>query len=80
VYSDLHNCRDVLSGVKVCPAKADTAGLIKEPQPLKVTTLEPGNKEHVKVMKDRKEFDDMRRSVNANIKKDVKKQNKRIRY
>jgi hypothetical protein len=31
-------------------------------------------------MKDRKEFDDMRRSVNANIKKDVKKQNKRIRY
>jgi hypothetical protein len=69
----------VLDGTKPCPTEGSLAGLIKDPETLDVTTLDPLDPEHVRIMRERKEFDDNRRSINNNIEKDAKKQTKRIR-
>jgi hypothetical protein len=46
---------------------------------LNITTLNPLNLEHIRIIREQKEFDDNCCSINKNIKKDAKKQTKRIR-
>ena len=69
----------MLDGTKPCPTEGSLEGLIKEPEPLEVTTFDPLDKEHVRIMRLRKEMDDNRQSINANIEKDAEKQTERIR-
>jgi Mg-chelatase subunit ChlI len=68
----------VLNSTKPCPTEGSLASLIKDLEMLNVTTLNPLDLEHVRIIRERKEFDDNCRSINKNIKKDAKKQTKRI--
>jgi hypothetical protein len=63
----------VLNSTKPCPIEGSLASLIKDLEMLNVTTLNPLNLEHVRIIRERKEFNDNCRSINKNIKKDAKK-------
>jgi hypothetical protein len=61
----------VLNSTKPCPIEGSLASLIKDLETLNVTTLNPLNLEHVYIIREQKEFDNNRRSINNNIKKDT---------
>jgi hypothetical protein len=80
VYRRLHDCSEILAGTKRCPNEPDLSGIISEPPPLDVSMLNPLDPHDREIMSNRWQFDDDRRSVNANVKKEAKKQRERICY
>jgi hypothetical protein len=67
IYAQMHSALDVLTGDALEPPKPTKDGLLKAQEPLDVSTLAHDNPEHVKLMINRKAFDDNVRSYNKTI-------------
>jgi hypothetical protein len=67
IYAQMHGALDVLTGDALEPPKPTKDGLLKPQEPLDISTLAYDNPEHVKLMIDRKVFDDNVRSNNKTI-------------
>jgi hypothetical protein len=79
LYTQIHDATDILTGVKTRSAYPSYEGLIGEPEPLDVTTLDPTNAIDRATMAVCKAFDDNRQSVNDNIERAADRQLVRIR-
>jgi hypothetical protein len=80
LYAQIHDATDILTGVKTRPAYPSYEGLLGEPEPLDVTTLDPTNAIDRATMAARKAFDDNRQSVNDNVERAADRQLEKIRY
>jgi hypothetical protein len=80
LYAQIHDAIDILTGVKTRPAYPSYEGLIGEPKPLDVTTLDLTNATDRATMAARKAFDDNRQSVNDNVERAANRQLESIRY
>jgi hypothetical protein len=80
LYAQIHDTTDILIGLKTHPAYLSYEGLIGEPEPLDVTTLDPSNAMDRAAMAARKTFNDKRQSVNDNVERAADRQLERIRY
>jgi hypothetical protein len=67
IYAQMHGALDVLTGDVLEPPKPTKDGLLKPQEPLNVSTLAHDNPEHVKLMTNRRVFNDNVRSNNKAI-------------
>jgi hypothetical protein len=80
VYATIYNATKVLDSTKTILELPSYAGLIPKPALLNVSNIDLTNTEHVNALTKRKDFNNSLYSINANIKKAVEKQVKRIKY
>ncbi|KAF2828239.1 hypothetical protein CC86DRAFT_405241 [Ophiobolus disseminans] len=67
IYAQMHGALDVLTGDALEPPKPTKDGLLKQQEPLDVSTLAHDNPEHVRLIINRKAFDDNVKSNNKTI-------------
>ena len=79
IYAQMHGALNVLTGDALEPLKLTTDSLLKLQEPLDVSTLAHDNPEHVKLMTDRRAFDDNVRSNNKIIREEYERAHVELR-